>query len=269
MTARVELLPTHVTEGRAPGLAYRIEGQLGPVLHLAMDGQLPVFFEHHVVLWKQPQVKVGMAPIKGAFKRFIGHMPIFLTQASGAGEIAFSRDAPGQVFPLEVPAGTSLLVREHQFLAATGNLVFSTERVRGFGSMLLGHQGFWQDRFDARDGDAVLWLHACGNAFEIVLGPDEVIDVEPGSWIFRDAQVGYEQKVFGLKTGLFGGGGNLVFNRFTGPGRVGLQSGYYAPGGAEEGAAAGAAVGAAADGGRGGAAGGLLGGLLGGSATRN
>jgi len=26
-----------------------------------------------------------------------------------------------------------------------------------------------------------------------------------------------------------GGGGNLIFNRFTGPGRIGLQSMYYHP----------------------------------------
>ena len=38
------------------------------------------------------------------------------------------------------------------------------------------------------------------------------------------------QEVYGFKTGLMGGGaGNLVFNRFTGPGRVGLQSAYYHP----------------------------------------
>jgi uncharacterized protein (AIM24 family) len=39
-----------------------------------------------------------------------------------------------------------------------------------------------------------------------------------------------EQEVYGFRTGLMGGGaGNLVFNRFTGPGRVGLQSAYYHP----------------------------------------
>jgi len=31
-------------------------------------------------------------------------------------------------------------------------------------------------------------------------------------------------KVFGLKTGMFGGGGQLAFNRFPGPGRVRMQS---------------------------------------------
>jgi uncharacterized protein (AIM24 family) len=37
------------------------------------------------------------------------------------------------------------------------------------------------------------------------------------------------QEVYGFKTGLLGGAGNLVFNRFTGPGRVGLQSAYFHP----------------------------------------
>jgi uncharacterized protein (AIM24 family) len=32
--------------------------------------------------------------------------------------------------------------------------------------------------------------------------------------------------VYGLKTGFLGGAGQLVFNRFTGPGRVAIQSAY-------------------------------------------
>ena len=44
------------------------------------------------------------------------------------------------------------------------------------------------------------------------------------------------QQVYGFKTGLLGGGaGHLVFNRFTGPGRVGLQSAYFHPPGEETG----------------------------------
>ena len=41
------------------------------------------------------------------------------------------------------------------------------------------------------------------------------------------------QEVYGFKTGLMSGGGSLVFNRFTGPGRVGLQSAYVHPPGEE------------------------------------
>ena len=92
------------------------------------------------------------------------------------------------------------------------------------------------------------------------LQPGETIDVEPGSWVYREESVGYTQQVFGLKTGILGGGGNLVFNRFTGPGRVWLQSGYYTGEAAVAGAAAGGAVGGV----RGAVGGGLLGGALGG-----
>ena len=72
----------------------------------------------------------------------------------------------------------------------------------------------------------MLWLHGYGNVFEKVLEPGEQIDVEPGGWVFRDQSVQMEVKVMGLKSGILGGSGNLVFNRFTGPGRVGIQSMY-------------------------------------------
>jgi len=35
-----------------------------------------------------------------------------------------------------------------------------------------------------------------------------------------------EIKVMGLRSGIFAGSGNLVFNRFYGPGRLGIQSMY-------------------------------------------
>jgi uncharacterized protein (AIM24 family) len=37
------------------------------------------------------------------------------------------------------------------------------------------------------------------------------------------------QEVYGFKTGFLSGAGNLVFNRFTGPGRICLQSAYFHP----------------------------------------
>ena len=223
------LLPTQVLAGRGPGLLYRIEGELLPALHVALDGSTPVMFENHVLFWKQPQIDVRMRKMKGTFKRMISGMPIFMTEATGEGQIAFSRDDPGHVFPVHLAADQTLLVRENQFVAATSNLDFTYERAGGWGSMIFGQQGFFITRFTASSGEAVLWLHAYGNAFEVDLKPGEVIDVEPGAWIYRQDSVGYSQQVFGLKTGLLGGKGNFVFNRMTGPGRVALQSGRYKP----------------------------------------
>ena len=220
------LLPTKVDEGAGPGLRYRIEGELVPVLHIRIDGSMPIFFEHHVILWKDPALMIGMHRMAGGFKRLIAGMPIFMTETQGAGELAFSRDDPGHVLSLHLPPGQAILVREHQFLAATANVDYTFNRVRGVSNMLFGGTGFFIDRFAAQQVEGIVWLHGYGNVFEKMLGPGEAIDVESGGWVYRDETVQMNQQVYGLKTGLLGGSGQLVFNRFTGPGRVGIQSAY-------------------------------------------
>ncbi len=222
-----QLLPTEIPGGQAPGVQYRIQGEVVPVLHLYLDGSIPVFFEHHVVLWKEPAVDIGIRPMKGVFKRMVAGMSIFMTEAQGPGEIAFSRDGTGHVFPIHLSPGQAIEVREHQFLAATGHVEYTFSRIKGVGSMLFGSSGFFVDRFFAPREEGVVWLHGYGNVFDKVLAPGETIDIEPGGWIYRDESVRMEIKTFGLKTGIFGGGGALVFNRFTGPGRVGIQSMYF------------------------------------------
>lgn len=218
-----QLLPTTVADGRAPGVYYRIDGELVPVLHIWLDGSVPVFFEHHVVLWKEPALGIGIKG-KGALKRTIAGMQLLLTETHGPGQVAFSRRGTGHVFPLHLRPGCAVEVREHQYLAATGNLDYGFTRQKGMRNVLFGTAGFFVDRFAATQYEGVVWLHGYGNVFEKVLGPGEQIDVKPGSWIYRDESV--QMDPYGLRTGMFGGTGNLVFNRFTGPGRVGIQSMY-------------------------------------------
>ncbi len=64
MPAAPQILPTQITQGSAPGLNYRLEGELVPVLHMALDGKVPVYFEHHVLLWKYPQMQIGLHPLE-------------------------------------------------------------------------------------------------------------------------------------------------------------------------------------------------------------
>ncbi len=260
MPSPPKILPTQIQEGTAPGLQYRLEGELVPVLHMALDGQVPVYFEHHVLLWKYPSMQIGLHPLrKGLKRRVFGGMPLLLLQAESAGEIAFSRDAPGHVVALHLQAGEGVVVREHQFLAATANVEYDYSRIKGFANMMYGG-GFFVDQFFAGGAEGVVWVHGYGNVFEKQLDPGETIDIEPGGWLFRDHSVEMSQEVYGFRTGLMGGGaGNLVFNRFTGPGRVGLQSAYFHPPGAETGAGGGQMTGQS---GGGGLLGGIVGGLL-------
>jgi uncharacterized protein (AIM24 family) len=229
MPSAPQILPTQITQGTAPGLNYRLEGELVPVLHMALDGQVPVYFEHHVLLWKYPNLQIGLHPLKKGLKRRVfGGMPLLLLEAQSAGELAFSRDAPGHIAALHLQPGHGIVVREHQFLAATAGVEYDYSRIKGFANMLYGG-GFWVDEFFAGDLEGVVWVHGYGNVFEKQLDPGETIDIEPGGWVYRDHSVQMSQEVYGFKTGFLSGAGNLVFNRFTGPGRVGLQSAYYHP----------------------------------------
>lgn len=227
MSIAPTLLPTRIENGSVGGVSYAVNGELVPTLHLTLDGSQAVYFEHHIVLWKSPDLSISLYPLKGAFRRMVAGAPIFMTMAQGPGEIAFSRDGVGHIFPIHLGHGAGIVVREHQYLAATDNVAFSFQRVKGASNMLLGGNGFFVDTFTSMNGEGIVFLHGYGNVFERTLAVGESIDVEPGGWVYREHSVTMTTTMYGLKTGILGGGGNLIFNRFTGPGRVGIQSMYY------------------------------------------
>ena len=47
--------------------------------------------------------------------------------------------------------------------------------------------------------------------------------MEPGGWLYKDPAATMETTITKLSTGMLGGF-PLILNRFTGPGRIGLQS---------------------------------------------
>lgn len=218
------LMPTTASAETFGGVTYHVDGELVPVLTIDVS-RTAVYFEHHILLWKHAGVQVSLRPMKGMLKRMLAGIQIFVTQASGNGMIAFSRDGAGHIVPIHMARGQELHVREHQFLAATDSIDYSFERVKGAANMLLGGSGFFIDKFHSHAGDGILWLHGYGNVFEKVLGTGESIDIEPGGWLYKDPSVRMETRADRLTSGFFGGM-NLMVNRFTGPGRVGIQSMY-------------------------------------------
>lgn len=219
------LLPTGAHDESYGGVTYHIEGELVPVLHVELAAT-PVFFEHHILLWKHPNVNIGIKQLAGAFKRVLSGMPVFMTEANGPGHIAFSRDGAGHVWGMHLGHGQSIDVREHQFLAATGMVDYTFTRVKGAANILLGGTGFFIDTFTAARGEGIVWLHGYGNVFELTLAAGEQIDIEPGGWVYKDRGVTMQTQFQKLSTGIFASAGQMVWNRFTGPGRVGVQSMY-------------------------------------------
>jgi uncharacterized protein (AIM24 family) len=219
------LLSTNVQNESFGGVTYHIEGELVPALHIELIAT-GVYFEHHILLWKDPAVQVALRPMKGAFKRVLAGMPFMLTGAKGPGRIAFSRDGAGHVFGLHLKPGMSVDVREHQWLAATDSIEYTFSRVRGAANMLFSGTGFFIDTFSCPEREGILWLHGFGNVFEVTLAPGESIDIEPGGWVYKDRTVQMQTMLQRLSTGLFASATQLCWNRFTGPGKIALQTMY-------------------------------------------
>ena len=198
-----------MTEFRFSASTCQVEGELVPVAELSLDPRDGVYFEHHILLWKDESVPLTSMPTNGPRRTVMGGMPHIVTVASGPGRIAFSRDAPGELVVLPLHPGMELDVREHAFLLASHSINYSFVRIKGLVNL----------------------LHGNGNVLERTLRPGEKILVEPGGFLYKDSTVGMNAVQMPLKTGLFSRG--LYLAEMTGPGRVGIQSMYHHHGSGE------------------------------------
>jgi uncharacterized protein (AIM24 family) len=203
----------------------QVEGEVVPVAEINLGAGDSVFFEHHVLLWKDDATRMSVLPLSGGMKRALAGMPFIISVAHGPGRIAFSRDATGELVVLPLHPGMELDVREHAFLLASHHIDYTYLRIKGLRNILFGGQGMFMDRFVTKGEPGLLLLHGYGNVFERTLKPGEHILVEPGAFLYKDSAVTMEVETVKLTTGFFGGTGmNLA--RMTGPGRVGIQSMY-------------------------------------------
>jgi uncharacterized protein (AIM24 family) len=203
----------------------QVEGEIVPVAEINLGPGDSIFFEHHVMLWKDDRTPMSVMPLQGGIKRALAGMPFIISVAHGPGRIAFSRDATGELVVMPLHPGVELDVREHAFLLASHHISYSYVRIKGLRNILFGGQGMFMDRFVTGSEPGLLLMHGYGNVFERYLQPGESIMVEPGAFLYKDASVTMNVETQKLTTGFFGGTGmNLA--RMTGPGRVGIQSMY-------------------------------------------
>ena len=203
----------------------QVEGEVVPVAEINLGPGDAIFFEHHVMLWKDERVPLSLLQLAGGMKRAFAGMPFLISVATGPGRIAFSRDATGELVVLPLHPGMELDVREHAFLLSSHHISYSFVRVKGLTNILFGGQGMYMDRFVTTSVPGLLILHGYGNVFERRLAAGESIMVEPGAFLYKDSTVTMNVEFQKLGTGFFGGT-TMSLARLTGPGRVGIQSMY-------------------------------------------
>lgn len=211
----------------------QIEGLYVPVADMKLAPEDWVYFTHNVLLWKDPQVTISAMSMKGAWKRLMGGLPLVMTLAQGPGHIAFSQDGPGELIALPLQAGQSIDVREHLFLAATGNIQYDWFQTNLWFRSQRGNDtethyplGQVMDRFGAAQAPGLLLLHAAGNVFVRELAPGQTILVKPTALVFKDPSVQmmlhFERPSTGFSA--WNTRQTYLWLRLAGPGRIAVQS---------------------------------------------
>ena len=173
----------------------------------------------------------------------IAGMPLVMLEGRGPGHIALADNHAGELIALPLQHNQQMWVREHRFLAASGNVRYSWNSTNiwittGSGDDRETHYPLGQtgDTFWAQDSPGLLLLHSPGNAFIRDLAPGETILIQPSSLLYCDGSVSmhlhleYPQSSGG---GWFGYSRSYehrtVWLRVIGPGRVAVQSIFEKP----------------------------------------
>jgi uncharacterized protein (AIM24 family) len=214
----------------------QIEGTYVPVADMNLAPNDSVYFTHHVLLWKDPSVTVGVMPLRGGWKRLFSGLPLIMTQAQGPGHIAFSRDAPGEMLAVPLQPGQAVDVREHIFIVATSQVTYDWFNTGIWFTTKNGDEtethyplGMYMDRFYSPQAPGLLLLHAAGNVFIRNLAPNEPILIKPTALLFKDPTVQMQlhlEHPGGTWRSWRSWGERYLWLRLFGPGRVAVQSAF-------------------------------------------
>ena len=181
---------TEVTFGSS---VLQIDGTVVPVADVNLGEGDSVFFEHHVMLWKDEHVFMSVMAAPGGMKRLLGDLPFVLSVARGPGRVSFSRDSPGELIVKPIDSGVELDVREHAVVMATAGLTYSFEKLGGgMKATLAAGTGMYLDRFTAAESPAwwcCMVTATCSSEPSTRAKPSQV---EPGGFLYKDSAVGVE-----------------------------------------------------------------------------
>ena len=219
----------------------QVEGTYVPTADFNLgDGDDSIYFSHHTLLWAEPTVRMNAMSMAGGWSRVRAGLPLVMMEARGPGHLALSDDAPGEIVAIPLHPGQGMWVREHRFLAATGNVGYTWQQsgiwiTTGSGDDQETHYplGMYVDIFHAQNDPGLLLLHSPGNTFIRDLAPNQTICIQPSSLLYKDPHVGMALHIEYPNAGgmLWGGRYSYrqVWLRLWGPGRVAVQSVFERP----------------------------------------
>ena len=257
-------------------MRYDISGTVMQTLSIALDPGETIVSQTHAMAWMTDAIEMDTHTGGGLFaglKRAVSGGSLFITEysARASAEVAFAPRFPGQIIPMKLAPGQSIVCRKETFLCAERSVSLDIVLQQRLGAGVFAGEGFVLQRVT---GPGTVWLDLSGEVIEKSLAPGERLRVHAGHIGMQEPSVSTDiAMVRGFRNILFGGEG-LFLATLTGPGRIWLQSmpilnlaeeiARHMPSGEAASAGAGAGIGRMVGGGAAGAAlGGILGSILG------
>ena len=207
-------------------MRYEVSGTTMQTVSIDLAPGESLYSQTASMAWMSPSIRMDTHTGGGIFagiKRALAGGGIFITEftAQGSGHIAFAPRFPGQIVPVTLAPGQSLICRKETFLCAEKSVTLEIAFQQRLGAGFFAGEGFIMQKVT---GPGTVFLDLSGEVIEKTLAPGEQLLVHAGHVGMQEPSVQIDiQMMRGFRNVLFGGEG-LFLATLTGPGKIWLQS---------------------------------------------
>ena len=206
-------------------MQYEIKGGAFPVAVCSLAQGEKVICEAGAMSWMDDGIE--MATKSGGLGKMAGRLfsgeDLFQNEyeAKKAGQIAFAASFPGEIRPVEIAPGKSIIAQKGSFLASEPTVNMDIYFQKKIGSGFFGGEGFIMQKFS---GSGTVFVEIDGGAEEFYLEAGQKMVIDTGYLVMMDETCSIDVVMLkGVGNMLFGGEG--LFNTVvTGPGKIVVQT---------------------------------------------
>lgn len=208
-------------------MKYEIIGNQLPAVELTLEQGESVYTESGGMSWMDDCFEMNSNTrgglMKGLARAFSGES-IFMTTYTchrDGGKITFGSSFPGNIYPVQLREGQSLIIQKTAFLAAEESVALEVFINKRAGAGFFGGEGFILQKIT---GPGIAFLEIDGAVVEKELQSGEKLKVDQGYIAAYEPTIDFNvETVKGVKNVLFSGEG-LFLATLQGPGKVWLQT---------------------------------------------
>ncbi|MDD4096719.1 MAG: AIM24 family protein, partial [Oscillospiraceae bacterium] len=163
-------------------MKYEIKGTPLPVVICELEAEEYLITEKGSMSWMSPNME--MDTVGGGVGKALGRMfsgeALFqnkYTAKGNKGLIAFASSFPGQIMPLDIQPGKSMIVQKSAFLAAQPSVELSIHFQKKLGAGFFGGEGFIMQKLS---GQGVAFVEIDGHVVEYNLQAGQSMMIDTG-----------------------------------------------------------------------------------------